>query len=1441
MATHVTGFKHTQYAIYLVITFSAACVLIDSAQGVVERFNLNRRWYYLFGATCLFAYLYVRPQINLRLGSAAGAQISWSSLYILWLCSAVFYHLPSLDSLGIDLRADLSILLTTFLLSLAVLGAAAAAHAAALALAWVRPWLAHPSAASVVALHAANLALACSTYHNFCEAGAEAGGEAPPGTGPRATLLHLFRPTGVQRSPWRKAVCERWLAPVPVAAFPAFSSWVIYSEEAREGLPPGAPGLVLDREGGTISPIFSLWLTLVAMLGATCLSDYAAASAMHAAASLARRKALAAEQRRSRRVRRRSADLSYDLLGQQGRSAMPSRTSFDVLVRTMSSVGSLWSPRKLRAASSLLFRDDFGLELGWGEGGEGSPRTPAPPPPQRLPDDAPAPAFLPMFPWYSGTSADLLKTLFDLMVSVKVFLGRFDMRTMQVATASEWVAPDPTPQDGDGFTFEHLAEGRELWFDFCADTGDGGDPTYAVARALAAPSIQVALPAEAAAAGAAAHAGPSFAPSKRTRTLPRGRVLLHGGDLAYPNPTEETYRTRLFSLYEAALPPPPHVHKGHLVVNKPDVGRGLWTPPPRCLPTCPRRGAGPVCRLCHKATALRRYEGPSSFAIPGNHDWIDGLETFSRHILHRGWLGGWLLPQEKSYWALRLPAGWWVFGIDLALVDDIDTCQYKYFARVAETRMAPTDQAILIMHCPRWLVDWFWGTDTANNLRHLVRGPLRGRARLAVAGDLHFYMRHSFQPYDAPGASSSLVPSAASTPAGGSPVGGSPGSSRAPTPRPDASAPAGVSPTAVQARIMAHLSAGGAGGAAGVRHGMQPPFGNGGSLGAHGRSPSAPSLLPVGAAPGGANAAQRLEGRGPAGGTPPPRETLTPFAAVSEEAEASGDTPRFPSGGSGPLPALTPLHVPARGGCGGDASPSAASTSSVLTSSWWPELRMAAGEGQGGGGSGAWGRPGTTPGTAGGTPPAPEAGWRLTDPEHLLVSGSGGAFLHPTHAFSYARFRPPRDAAAGPLFVCDRAGTSGEGFGRAGASSGLRGRSPDPSCPPGGEYRCAAAYPSAQQSESIGRRNLHMFRNMNTRFDVIGGALYYLLVVSVLPRCRHLAAVLEAPDWGTGLSLLLGAAADTVGDIFLESYVSLLALLCMAALALGFAATGGIGAKGDATAADRQRPEFKGRGLAVRARLGGFTTRFLFASLHCAAHVCCAVFLLLLLELGIETVIRHEQLGREGYHSLYKWYRQYEAAHFPDPADMRGAAERWTLGLYPGAIKWAMAAFDAPEAIAVSRDLLCAGRELNRLQALGYYGGVLAYYWLLATPTVALVFGAYLYICVNWFGVHYDEAFSSLQVPDHKGFLRMHITPAGDLEIFSLGLDTVPRAWREDPAWRAPGGGGDAGVPGWRARHPSRWVPVEVRGGYTLRGTPPEAALKVVDYLHVPRQRPVIV
>lgn len=191
------------------------------------------------------------------------------------------------------------------------------------------------------------------------------------------------------------------------------------------------------------------------------------------------------------------------------------------------------------------------------------------------------------------------------------------------------------PAAGDGFTYEHLADRSELWLDFCADTGDGGNSTYAVARALAAPRLHVTMPAGMAApasaaaaaggsptaaasvrfsddtyggnsvsgkagdvvgpgldyprgssfrgrseargssAGAASGEGPAAAASVAGGglVLPRGDVMVIGGDLAYPNPSIETYEHRLFRPFEAALPPPPNVHHKRLVVNKPDLPR----------------------------------------------------------------------------------------------------------------------------------------------------------------------------------------------------------------------------------------------------------------------------------------------------------------------------------------------------------------------------------------------------------------------------------------------------------------------------------------------------------------------------------------------------------------------------------------------------------------------------------------------------------------------------------------------------------------------------------------------------------------------------------------------------------------------------------------------------------------------------------------------------
>ena len=61
--------------------------------------------------------------------------------------------------------------------------------------------------------------------------------------------------------------------------------------------------------------------------------------------------------------------------------------------------------------------------------------------------------------------------------------------------------------------YDHLANKEDFWFDFMADTGDGGNSSYAVAKLLAQPNLEVVL-------------GDEYRP------LPRGNVLLIGGDLA---------------------------------------------------------------------------------------------------------------------------------------------------------------------------------------------------------------------------------------------------------------------------------------------------------------------------------------------------------------------------------------------------------------------------------------------------------------------------------------------------------------------------------------------------------------------------------------------------------------------------------------------------------------------------------------------------------------------------------------------------------------------------------------------------------------------------------------------------------------------------------------------------------------------------------------------
>lgn len=95
--------------------------------------------------------------------------------------------------------------------------------------------------------------------------------------------------------------------------------------------------------------------------------------------------------------------------------------------------------------------------------------------------------------------------------------------------------------------------------------------------------------------------------------------------------------------------------------------------------------------------------------------------------------------------------------------------------------------------------------------------------------------------------------------------------------------------------------------------------------------------------------------------------------------------------------------------------------------------------------------------------------------------------------------------------------------------------------------------------------------------------------------------------------------------------------------------------------------------------------------------------------------------------------------------------------------------------MAVIRRTICKkGMEsLSRGTTIIYYMSLFLYFWVLSTPVVSLVFGSYLYICINWFHIHFDEAFSSLRIANYKAFTRFHITKHGDLEVFTLAVDKV--------------------------------------------------------------------
>ena len=224
--------------------------------------------------------------------------------------------------------------------------------------------------------------------------------------------------------------------------------------------------------------------------------------------------------------------------------------------------------------------------------------------------------------------------------------------------------------------YQELGDEDGLWLDYVADLGDGFDATYSVAYLLAQREIDV-----------------------EGHRLPRGDVLLMGGDQVYPTASGDAYEDRCKGPYQAALP---------------QVAAG--------------------------------ESPPNLYAVPGNHDWYDGLTAFLRLFARSrdNDLGGWCTPQVRSYFSIELPADWWLFGLDEQTGAYLDDPQLRYFEQAA-TRLGPQSRVIVLVPAPSWVkaVDKPGAYDALDYFIRKVVAPTGAQVRLLVSGDLHHYARYT--------------------------------------------------------------------------------------------------------------------------------------------------------------------------------------------------------------------------------------------------------------------------------------------------------------------------------------------------------------------------------------------------------------------------------------------------------------------------------------------------------------------------------------------------------------------------------------------------------------------------------------------------------------------------------------------------------------------------
>jgi hypothetical protein len=280
------------------------------------------------------------------------------------------------------------------------------------------------------------------------------------------------------------------------------------------------------------------------------------------------------------------------------------------------------------------------------------------------------------------------------------------------------------------------ALGRPVWIDFVADTGDDHDVSQAVARML--------------------FASYSLEEDGATRVLPRGDVLLFGGDTAYPVATGEEIARRLVAPWNEVLRDRavdgdrrrvllgiPGNHDWYDGLD--GFGRLFRRRPQGTLPD------EPEARTAKRAPRARRVKREAGIVARQLH--FDELGGVLRMFL-AAWRGvralvagekigrprrlalvGYDPVQDASYWALSLAPGLEAWGVDRQL-GRLDYRQRLFFAE--RRRAAPTGRLLFVAPDPA----------LAFGEKHQPGGRMLSACRLSLERDAVFYLTGDMHHYE---------------------------------------------------------------------------------------------------------------------------------------------------------------------------------------------------------------------------------------------------------------------------------------------------------------------------------------------------------------------------------------------------------------------------------------------------------------------------------------------------------------------------------------------------------------------------------------------------------------------------------------------------------------------------------------------------------------------